>query len=57
MLAKNQKNCRTRVTPTRTSEVLDVKMAAELLTVSPDSENNILVRAIERIVPTNRCSF
>jgi hypothetical protein len=37
MSAKNQKKRRTRVTPTRTSEVLDVKMAAELLTVSPDT--------------------
>jgi hypothetical protein len=37
MPAKNQKKRRTRVTPTRTSEVLDVKMAAELLTVSPDT--------------------
>ena len=30
MPAKNQKKRRTRVTPTKTSEVLDVKMAAEL---------------------------
>ena len=37
MPAKNQKKRRTRVTPIRTSEVLDVKMAAELLTVSPDT--------------------
>jgi excisionase family DNA binding protein len=37
MPAKNQKKRRTRITPTRTSEVLDVKMAAELLTVSPDT--------------------
>jgi hypothetical protein len=37
MPAKNQKKRRTRVTLTRTSEVLDVKMAAELLTVSPDT--------------------
>jgi excisionase family DNA binding protein len=37
MPAKNQKKRRTRVTPTRTSEVLDVRMAAELLTVSPDT--------------------
>jgi hypothetical protein len=39
MPAKLPKKRRTRVTltPTRTSEVLDVKMAAELLTVSADS--------------------
>jgi hypothetical protein len=37
MPAKNQKKRRTRLTPTRTSEVLDVKIAAELLTVSPDT--------------------
>jgi excisionase family DNA binding protein len=37
MPAKNQKKRRTRLTPTRTSEVLDVKMAAELLTVSADT--------------------
>ena len=37
MPAKNQKKRRTRLTPTRTSEVLDVRMAAELLTVSPDT--------------------
>jgi excisionase family DNA binding protein len=37
MPAKNQKKRRTRVTLARTSEVLDVKMAAELLTVSPDT--------------------
>jgi hypothetical protein len=36
------------LTLTRTSEVLDVRMTAELLTVSPDSENNTLDRAIER---------
>ena len=36
MPAKNQKKRRTRIVPIRTSEVLDVKMAAELLTVSPD---------------------
>jgi hypothetical protein len=35
--AKNQKKRRTRVIPTKTFEVLDVKMAAELLTVSPDT--------------------
>jgi predicted DNA-binding transcriptional regulator AlpA len=37
MPAKNQKKRRSRPMPTRTSEVLDVKMAAELLTVSPDT--------------------
>jgi excisionase family DNA binding protein len=37
MPAKNQKKRRTRIVPIRTSEVLDVKMAAELLTVSPDT--------------------
>jgi hypothetical protein len=31
MPAKNQKKRRTRLTPARTSEVLDVRMAAELL--------------------------
>jgi hypothetical protein len=36
MPAKLPKKRRTRVTLTRTSEVLDVRMAAELLTVSPD---------------------
>jgi excisionase family DNA binding protein len=37
MPAKLQKKRRTRVTPIRTSEVLGVKMTAELLTVSPDT--------------------
>ena len=37
MPAKNQKKRRTRLAPIRTSEVLDVKMAAELLTVSADT--------------------
>jgi excisionase family DNA binding protein len=37
MPAKNQKKRRSRPTPIRTYEVLDVKMAAELLTVSPDT--------------------
>jgi hypothetical protein len=37
MPAKNQKKCRIRSMPTRTSEVLDVRMAAELLTVSADT--------------------
>jgi excisionase family DNA binding protein len=37
MPAKNQKKRRTRIVPIRTSEVLDVKMAAELLTVSLDT--------------------
>jgi excisionase family DNA binding protein len=44
MPAKNQKKRRTRVTPTRTSEVLDVKMAAELLTVSPDTVYDLFKR-------------
>jgi hypothetical protein len=33
MPAKLPKKRRTRITPTRTSEILDVKMAAELLTI------------------------
>ena len=37
MPAKNQKKRRTRIVPIRTSEVLDVKMAVELLTVSADT--------------------
>ena len=37
MPAKNQKKRRSRVTPIRISEVLDVKMTAELLTVSADT--------------------
>jgi hypothetical protein len=37
MPAKNQKKRMSRPTPIRTYEVLDVKMAAELLTVSPDT--------------------
>jgi excisionase family DNA binding protein len=37
MPAKNQKKRRTRLMPARTSEVLDVRMAAELLTVSLDT--------------------
>jgi excisionase family DNA binding protein len=44
MPAKNQKKRRTRVTLTRTSEVLDVKMAAELLTVSPDTVYDLFKR-------------
>jgi excisionase family DNA binding protein len=44
MPAKNQKKRRTRVTPTRTSEVLDVRMAAELLTVSPDTVYDLFKR-------------
>jgi hypothetical protein len=43
MPAKNQKKRRTRATLTRTSEVLDVKMAAELLTVSPDTQGNRVI--------------
>jgi excisionase family DNA binding protein len=37
MPAKNQKRRRTHLMPTRTSEVLDVRMAAQLLTVSLDT--------------------
>ncbi len=37
MPAKLPKKRRTRLISTRISEVLDVKMAAELLTVSPDT--------------------
>jgi hypothetical protein len=37
MPAQNKKKRRIRIVPIRTSEVLDVKMAAELLTVSPDT--------------------
>ena len=44
MPAKNQKKCRTSFTPTRISEVLDVKMAAELLTVSPDTVYDLFKR-------------
>jgi excisionase family DNA binding protein len=44
MPAKNQKNRRTRITLTRTSEVLDVRMAAELLTVSPDTVYDLFKR-------------
>src|SRR5438067_4750779 len=44
MPAKNQKKRRTRVTLTRTSEVLDVRMAAELLTVSPDTVYDLFKR-------------
>jgi excisionase family DNA binding protein len=44
MPAKNQKKRRTRLTPTRTSEVLDVKMAAELLTVSADTVYDLFKR-------------
>jgi excisionase family DNA binding protein len=44
MPAKNQKKRRTRLTPTRTSEVLDVRMAAELLTVSPDTVYDLFKR-------------
>jgi excisionase family DNA binding protein len=42
--AKLLKECRTRVTFTRTSEVLDVRMAAELLTVSPDTVYDLFKR-------------
>jgi excisionase family DNA binding protein len=44
MPAKNQKKRRTRLTPTRTSEVLDVKMAAELLTVLLDTVYDLFKR-------------
>jgi hypothetical protein len=44
MPAKNQKKRRTRVTLTRTSEVLDVRVAAKLLTVSPDGADQIAVK-------------
>jgi excisionase family DNA binding protein len=44
MPAKNQKKHRTPVTPTKTSEVLDVKMTAELLTVSPDTIYDLFKR-------------
>jgi predicted DNA-binding transcriptional regulator AlpA len=44
MPAKNQKKRRTHLTPTRTSEVLDVRMAAELLTVSPDTVYDLFKR-------------
>jgi excisionase family DNA binding protein len=44
MPAKNQKKRRARVTPIRTSEVLDVKMVAELLTVSPDTVYDLFKR-------------
>jgi hypothetical protein len=37
MPAKLPKKRRIRLPPIRTSEVLDVRMAAELLTVSPDT--------------------
>jgi excisionase family DNA binding protein len=42
MPAKNQKKRRSPLMPTRTSEVLDVKMAAELLSVSPDTVYDLL---------------
>ena len=42
MPAKNQKKRRTRIVPIRTSEALDVKMAAELLTVSLDTVYDLL---------------
>ena len=44
MPAKLQKKCRNRVTLTRTSEVLDVRMAAELFTVSPDTVYDLFKR-------------
>jgi excisionase family DNA binding protein len=44
MPAKNQKKRRTRLMPTKTSEVLNVKMAAELLTVSPDTVYDLFKR-------------
>jgi predicted DNA-binding transcriptional regulator AlpA len=44
MPAKNQKKRRTRLMPTKTSEVLDVRMATELLTVSPDTVYDLFKR-------------
>ena len=44
MPAKLPKKRRTLVTLTRTSEVLDVKMPAELLTVSPDTIYDLFKR-------------
>jgi excisionase family DNA binding protein len=44
MPAKLPKKRRTRATLTRTSEVLDVRMAAELLTVSPDTVYDLFKR-------------
>jgi excisionase family DNA binding protein len=41
---KNQKKRRTRLIPTRISEVLDVRMTAELLTVSPDTIYDLFKR-------------
>jgi excisionase family DNA binding protein len=42
--AKNQKKRRTHLMPTRTSKVLDVKVAAELLTVSADTVYDLFKR-------------
>jgi excisionase family DNA binding protein len=44
MPAKFPKKRMTRVTLTRTSEILDVRMAAELLTVSPDTIYDLFKR-------------
>ncbi len=44
MPAKLPKKRRTRVTLARTSEVLDVRMAAELLTVLPDTIYDLFKR-------------
>ena len=44
MPAKLPKKRRTRVTLTRTSEVLDVRMTAELLMVSPDTVYGLFKR-------------
>ena len=44
MPAKNQKKRRTRIVPIRTSEVLDVKMTAELLMVSADTIYDLFKR-------------
>jgi excisionase family DNA binding protein len=44
MPAKIPKKRRSRATLTRTSEVLDVRMAAELLTVSPDTVYDLFKR-------------
>jgi predicted DNA-binding transcriptional regulator AlpA len=44
MPAKLPKKRRTRATLTTTSEVLDIRMAAELLTVSPDTVYDLFKR-------------
>ena len=47
MPAKLQKKRRTRLTLTKISEVLDVKMAAELLTVSPDTVYDLFTGKVQ----------